>query len=127
MKTLSGEVDKSYSGYVVQPMGDSGYGGRNVFREYPDYKVYREDEYKSVLPKDQEAILDMLGEMSRIHKFDLTVIDVTKENFLRRLWHQRIKRISAFPTLVSDRGERIQGRISQEQVKALIRHRTTQE
>lgn len=87
-----------------------------------DYKMYKEAEYKSVLPEDQQALLDMLAEMSRIYKFDLKVIDVTQEGCLRKFWQQRVKGIRTFPTLMSDSGERIQGQITPEQVKAIIKH-----
>jgi len=85
----------------------------------PDYKVYREVEYKSVLPDDQKKVVEMVQAMALKHGFEVNIIDVTKENLLHRL-EEKIKKINTFPTLVTDTGEKIEGRITEEKIKSLL-------
>ena len=109
--------DKSYQGYVFQQKG----GGiaDPILREYPDYKVYKETTYKSVLPEDQKALIDMVKAAAVKYGFELRVTDVGDHRFLDRL-DARLKRISSFPTLVTDTGLRIDGDFTEERIKALF-------
>ncbi len=107
--------DASYQGYV---MTSGPYGAQA--REYPDYKVIIDTKYKSVLPEDQKAVVEIVKAAALRYGFELKVIDVAEKHFLRKPL-DKSKGINAFPTLVTDDGSKIEGDITEEQVKALLR------
>jgi len=112
--------DRSQWGYIV-------HGGATVpVAPLPtdftsDYKVYREVQYKSVLPKDQKLFVEMVKALGEHHGFEVEVIDTAKEGFLRKLMRERIKQINTFPTLVTDKGEKIEGYASKGKIRKLLR------
>lgn len=110
--------DRSAWGYVIGPMGVGPYGAPQTTAHY-DYKVYREAEYKSVLPKDQEAVVEMVKAAAVKYGFKLKVIDVGQNRLLDRL-EVRQKGISSFPTLITETGYKIEGDISEERIKTLF-------
>lgn len=123
VKTWIGTDDRSHMGVVVQDM--SAYA---PIRVYPDYKVYRENIFKNILPEDQEALVEMVKGVALQCGFELTVVDVAKSS-LHKL-ENRLGGISTYPVLVTDRGLKIEGDITEERIKALFtgtrtRSRTT--
>ena len=110
--------DASYQGYVVQNMGAVGTYAPPP-RVWPDYKVIKKTTHKSVLPEDQKALIEMVKALAVKYGFELEVIDVTEKRLLR-MFSTRLKRISAFPTLVTDRGLKIEGDITEERIRALF-------
>lgn len=117
VKTAVGVDDRSHEGYVIQTMG---YGRMNVPpRVIRDYKVYKETEYKSILPEDQKALVEMVKAAAIKYGFELTIIDMTEKGFLHKL-EDRLKGISTFPAFVTDRGLKIEGNITEERIKALF-------
>ena len=119
VKTVVGVDDRSHWGYVVYPQGGIGNPKNPRFDAKPDYKVYREIEYKSVLPEDQKALVEMVKAAAVKYGFELTIIDVTEKGFLHKL-EDRLKGISTFPAFVTDRGLKIEGNITEERIKALF-------
>ncbi len=111
--------DRSCQGYVVQTMGGTGLGGPAVFRVFPDYKVYKETTYKSVLSEDQKALVEMVKVAALKYGFELKVVDVTDEGFLEKL-EGKLKGINTFPALVMDNGLKIEGDVTEERIKALL-------
>ncbi len=106
--------DHSYQGYVIGGAAQPG-----QFRVYPDYKVIIDTKCKSVLPEDQKALVQRVRALAVKHGFELKVIDVTKGDFLDRL-EDKLKGISSFPTLITDKGHKIEGEITEERIKALF-------
>lgn len=87
----------------------------------PDYKDAREVRYTySVLPEDQQKVVETAKTAAQKYGFDLEVIDVAAENLLTGLWQEKVKHISTFPTLVTDGGEKIEGEITEEQIRLLV-------
>jgi hypothetical protein len=112
--------DRSSEGYVVQAMGELGAGGAGTVRVFPDRKVIKITTYKSVLPEDQKAVVEMVKAAALRYGFELKVVDVTEESFLQKLGGKS-KGISTFPAFVTDSGLRIEGDISEERIKALLK------
>lgn len=117
VKTEIGVDDRSHEGYVVQTMGGAGsyQAPPRIFR---DYKVYREKIYKNILPEGQEALVEMVKGVALQYGFELTVFDVTKSS-LHKL-ENRLKGINTYPALVTNRGLKIEGDITEERIKALF-------
>jgi len=110
--------DLSYQGFVIGGAAQPG-----QFRTYPDYKVIIETKYKSVLPEDQKAVVEMVKAAALKYGFELKVVDVTEEGFLQKL-EGRSKGINTFPAFVTDSGLKIEGDISEERIKALLKEPT---
>lgn len=111
--------DRSYQGYVIGGAAQPG----SLGRMYPDYKVIVETTYKSVLPEDQKAVVEMVKAAALKYSFELKVVDVTDESLLQKL-DGRSKRINAFPAFVTDGGLKIEGEVTEEQIKALLKQQT---
>jgi hypothetical protein len=124
VKTAIGVDDRSHQGYVVQAT-ESAVTAYVPPRVIPDYKVYREPEYKSILPEDQKALVEMVEAAAVKYGFELTVIDVTEKSFLYKL-EDRLKGISTFPALVTDCGLKIEEDITEERIKALFAKQKTE-
>ena len=88
--------------------------------DFADYKYYREVEYESVLPKDQKQFVEMVKALGEHHGFQVEVIDAAKEGFFKKLMRERIKQIIMFPTLVTSKGEKIEGYASKEEIRKLL-------
>jgi hypothetical protein len=118
VKTLVGEEDRSQWGYVVQTRSAGPYGAIEP-GVYPDLKVHKELVYKSVLPEDQKAVVELVRAAAEKYGFELEVIDANKENLVQQI-EDKIRHIDAFPTLISSTGEKIEGNITEERIKALV-------
>jgi hypothetical protein len=113
--------DRSQWGYVVQNMDGVPSGMHVPPRLWPDYKVYKETTDKSVLSEDQQALVEMVKALAVKYGFELKVIDVAENRFLDKLETRR-KRISSFPTLLTDTGLKIEGDITEKRIKSLLAH-----
>ena len=51
---------------------------------------------------------------------EVEVVDVTRENALRRILQKKRERIKNFPTLIASSGERIEGSFTERQVEELF-------
>ena len=63
-------------------------------------------------PEYQQEIIDMVKEKASKHDFAVRVVDVTKEKA-----HHKVKVI---PTLISDSGKRLEGKMSEEQLESFL-------
>jgi glutaredoxin len=115
IKTIIGteKIDRQYFS-VGPPVKVSG------FRMIPKQEVDSITKYGFVIPEDQNRVVEMVREFAPKHGFDVEIVDVTKENILRRVLQEEIKRIKTFPTLITDSGEKIEGNISKEQIRSLL-------
>ncbi len=106
--------DASYQGYV---MTSGPYGAQ--IRTYPDYKVNIETKYKSILPEDQKAVVEMVKAAAVKYGFKLNIVDVAEKRFLDKFTGRQNK-ITVFPTFVTDAGFRIEGDITEDGIEALF-------
>jgi hypothetical protein len=79
-----------------------------------------EAKYESILPEEQKKIVEIVEETTSKHGLELEVIDVTRENVFHRTIREELERIRSFPTLVLSSGERIEGRITKEQIESML-------
>jgi hypothetical protein len=96
-----------------------GAGIRGGYRLIRDYDVLTIGTYESVLPNDQKIIVEMVEAIADRHGFEVKIVDVTMESMLHRI-SEKLLRINAFPALITDSGEKIEGNISEEQVESLL-------
>jgi len=76
--------------------------------------------YDFVLPEDQQSIVEMVKNIGRRLLLDVEIIDVSKENVLRRITQEEREGIRAFPTLVADKGQKFQGQLTEEKVESFL-------
>jgi hypothetical protein len=100
---------------IVTPDRDSEIAktlGPHYYRGTPmgDGDTVPVDEF--VFPEDQQEIIDMVKEIAPGHRFAVRVVDLTREEA-----HHRVKVI---PTLISDSGKRLEGKISEEQLESFL-------
>ena len=88
------------------------------FRE--PHAVETEPEHDYVLAEDQQNVVELVEEIARRHSLDIEVVDVTKENVLRRAIQEERKKIKVFPALLADSGERIEGDITEEKAESFL-------
>jgi hypothetical protein len=65
-----------------------------------------------VFPEDQQELIEMVKEKAPEHSFAVRVVDLTREEP-----HHIVKTI---PTLISDSGKRLEGKISEEQLASFL-------
>ncbi len=85
----------------------------------PYYEVKKKTAHKSVLSEDQKVLVERVKAAALKYGFELKVVDVGENRFLDKL-ATRLKRISSFPALVTDRGLKIEEDITEERIKALF-------
>ncbi len=107
-------------GYVSEPLYRADGRIPTQARASPYYDVKKKTTYKSVLPEDQKAVVEMVKAAALKYGFELKVADVSEESFLQK-FEGRSKGINEFPAFVTDNGLRIEGDISEEQIKALLK------
>jgi hypothetical protein len=73
-----------------------------------------------MLPEVQRTFTETVKKLCRKHHFELRIIDVAKENILHRAIQQEIEKIKTFPTLMSDSGRRLEGKILGKQIESLL-------
>jgi hypothetical protein len=95
-------------------------GGDAPTTIFPIHKERTVSKDEFVLPEDQQDTLKMIRETALSYGFKVEVVDVTKENFLRRRVQEHTKHITAFPTVVTDDGRRIEGVATKQKVEALL-------
>lgn len=91
---ISGTLGPHY--YKGTPMGDG--------------DLIPVDEF--VFPEDQKELIDMVKEIAADHGFAVRVVDLTRE--------EAHDRVNVIPTLVTDSGRRLEGKISEEQLKSFL-------
>jgi len=80
-----------------------------------------EPRYEFILPENQQRIVEMVKEIASRNNLKVEIVDVTKENVLHRAIQGEIEKIRTFPTLIVSSAERIEGNITEKQIKRLFR------
>ena len=96
------------------------------FRTVPPGAMYDVEEvlkYEFVLPEDQKDYVETVKDIGGRLGFAVEIIDVTKENIVHREIQSAIKKIRAFPALVTDSGRRVEGQITKEQLSSFLTKR----
>jgi glutaredoxin len=107
---------------TVQNWGSTGGTGpsyRAPLFGSPYHDTFTKTKTDLVLPDDQKRIVEMVKEIASKLGLEVEVVDVAKENAL----HKAIKRepkITTYPTLMTDSGEKIEGELTKEQVKPFL-------
>lgn len=84
------------------------------------YAVETEPKHEFVLDEDQQKIVELVREIAVKHRLEVEVVDVTRENVLRRTIQEERERIKTFPTLVVDSGKKFEGEMTREQVESVF-------
>jgi hypothetical protein len=84
------------------------------------FAVETEPKHDFVLPEDQQKAAETVRGIGRKHGLKVEVVDVTKENVLRRIMQKKRARLRVFPTLITGSGERIEGDLTQKEVGSLL-------
>jgi cysteine sulfinate desulfinase/cysteine desulfurase-like protein len=114
-KVVTGEIS------VTEPHLVSPSRGSPASADFsPLYETRTEKQYGYVLPDEQKAVLETVKRLCEKHGFELKIIDVTRENLVRRALQEEIRRVKSFPTLMTDSGRRIEGNISEEQIELFL-------
>jgi hypothetical protein len=79
-----------------------------------------EPKYDYVLSEDQQEVLEMVNKYARRHDVEVEVVDVTRENVLRRALQEEREKMRIFPTLTTDSGRRIEGKMTEEQIESFL-------
>lgn len=81
------------------------------------HAVESEPKHDYVLAEDQQK---MVEKIARRHNLEVEVVDVTRENVLRRVIQEEGEKIRNFPTLVAGSGQKVEDEITEEQVESLL-------
>jgi hypothetical protein len=92
--------------------------GVRVSMRYDDEEF--EPNYDYVLAEDTQKTVEMVRRLARVHGLEVEVLDVARENVLRRVLQEEREGIRAFPTLVAGSERRVEGEITEEQVESLF-------
>jgi hypothetical protein len=79
-----------------------------------------EPKYDYVLSEDQQKVIEIVDKYARRYDVEVEVVDVTRENVLRRTLRREREKIRTFPTLSMDPGQRVEGEITEEQVDSFL-------
>jgi hypothetical protein len=113
------DVQGAWTGQVLGELGESpgGYYAGAPSRP-PNVRIGPKEEY--VLPEDQKQTVRMVRSIASKYGLQVEVVDVVRENFLRREIQREREKIRIFPTLIASSGERIEGNITEGQVESLL-------
>jgi hypothetical protein len=97
-------------------------GGYRMVPPRATYDFEEVPKYEFVLPEDQRDFVEMVKKVEGELGFAVKIIDVTKENIVRRELQKEIEKIRTFPTLTTDSGKRVEGKgnVSEEQVESFL-------
>jgi glutaredoxin len=121
-KIVVGETSVRES-HLVPPSRDSPASrGFSRMRDAWDtiYETRTETQHGYVLPDEQRAVLETVKRLCEKHGFELKIIDVTRENLVRRALQEEVRKVKSFPTLMTDSGRRLEGNVSEEQIELFL-------
>ena len=84
------------------------------------YETRTERKHDYVLADEQKAVLETVKRLCEKHGFELKIIDVTRENLVRRAVQEVIRKVKSFPILMTDSGRRLEGNVSEEQIELFL-------
>jgi pheromone shutdown protein TraB len=62
----------------------------------------------------------MVKDIARTHCLEVEVVDVAKENVLRRVIQKEREKIRTFPALIAGDGQKIEGEMTEKQVESFL-------
>jgi ABC-type uncharacterized transport system substrate-binding protein len=84
------------------------------------YQKETEPVYEFILSEEQQEVVEMVKEAASEQGLEVEVIDVTKENVLHRAIQKELEKIRTFPTLIASSGEKIEGKMTKEQIESVL-------
>jgi hypothetical protein len=93
---------------------------REVVRTPPARTIETGPIHDYILPEDQQKAAEMIRRIACKHGFEVEVVDVTRENALRRILQKEREGIRIFPTLIANSGVRLEGSLSEVQVEPVF-------
>jgi len=85
--------------------------------KFPYYDIERVTHFDSVLPRDQQEMIEGLKELGLKYNFKMEVVDLGKLNLLSRSRLKRLMKIRTLPAMVVDSGEMFQGVMTKQQME----------
>ncbi len=85
--------------------------------KFPYYDVERITHFDSVLPEDQQKMMEDLKELSLKYNFKVEVVDLGKMSLLSRSRLKRSNKIETLPAMVTDSGKIFQGVMTKQQME----------
>ncbi|MGD0159592.1 MAG: hypothetical protein ABSB89_04775 [Candidatus Bathyarchaeia archaeon] len=111
-------LDES-GGYPYGPYGQTiGIDSADRPSHPPNVRTGPKEEY--VLPDDQKETVKLVRRVASKLGLGVEVVDVARENVISREIQKQREKIRVFPTLIVSSGERIEGALTEEQVKSLL-------
>jgi hypothetical protein len=84
----------------------------------PTPETRQKHEY--VLPEDQKKAAEIVKSIASKYGLEVEVVDVARENALHRILQEKRDKIEAFPTLVADTGQRLEGEMTEEKIEPFM-------
>ena len=109
-------VEGAYTGQVLGEQGESPYW----YGPNRPPNVRTGPKWKCVLPEDQQETVRMVRRIASKLDLEVEVVDVGRENVIRREIQKEREKITVFPTLIVSSGERIEGNLTESQVESLL-------
>jgi glutaredoxin len=125
VKTVTGSVEAEHEIFGRSPLDHpnrvkvEGKVADGTFR-LRQFAVETEPKYDYILPEEQEKATETVKRIARKYGLEVEVVDLTKENALRRILQKKRGEIRIFPTLIAGPGERIEGNPTERQVEELF-------
>ena len=114
VKTVTGDVELEYNS------GDP-YLDRILYRQRARRELLGTGpKRKYVLPEDQQRTSEIVKGAASRYGLEVEVVDVSKENVIKREIQKEREKLTVFPTLIVSSGERIEGNFTESQVESLI-------
>ena len=120
-------VEGAYDHQVLDESGGYSYGasGESIGIDSPGRPSHPPNVRKGpkqdyVLPDDQKDAVRMVRRVASKLGFEVEVVDVARENVIRREIQKERVKIRVSPTLIVSSGERIEGPLTEEQVEAIL-------
>lgn len=81
------------------------------------FEKITEPQYEFILPADQQRFVETVKKIASTHGIKVEVVDVTKENVLKREIQEHVKNLTTFPTIIANDGKRIGGNVTKAQLE----------
>lgn len=84
------------------------------------FETETEPTHEFVLSEDQQKTADVVKEIASRYGLEVEVVDVARENVLHRAIQKEFEKIRIFPTLIVSSGEKIEGKVTKEQIESFL-------
>jgi hypothetical protein len=84
------------------------------------FAIEKEPKYEFILSEDQQKIIETVKNISQRYSLEVEVVDFARKNVLRRIIKEKQEKIKIFPTLITDSGLRIEGKMTDEKVESFL-------